>query len=268
MKKILSLISALAVILSISACGGEEKKPGTENKGEGGKVTQVIFGGDSPKEEEGDTSAEAIEFLKENHPYYYENFYEKRSKAPLTFVSSTSVDGADPVVSEIYVKDDDTMAVIGFDALGRKTRILYDGKMGYQIYDEEKKIYSMEYGKETVKQSIENTLMKLKYSFVSESGYNVVDKEFNGKSYICYMISSYNPYTDSTATSEYYFNSDTNEPEYIVSGSSVSEILEFSDTISDESIFDIPTGYTEGTVEALNEEIMAALSEQQEQQAQ
>lgn len=262
MKKILSLISAFAVILSISACGNEEKKPETE--GEGGKVTQVIFGGDSP-EEEGDTSAEAIAFLKENHSYYYENFYEKRSKAPLTFVSSTSVDGADSVVSEIYVKDEDTMAVIGFDALGRKTRIIYDGKMGYQIYDEEKKLYSMEYGEETVTKSIENTLMKLKYSYVSESGYNVVEKEYNGKSYICYMISTFNPYINGDSVSEYYFDPKTNELEYIISDAAVSEILEFSNTISDESIFDIPTGYTEGTVEALNEEIMAALSEQQAQ---
>lgn len=266
MKKILSLISAFAVILSISACGGEEKKPETESTDGNGKVTQVVFGGDSPEEEEGDTSAEAIEFLKENHPYYYEHFYEKRSKAPLTFISSTSVNDAEPVTTEIYVKDEDTMAVIGYDALGRKTRIIYDGKMGYQVYDEEKRLYSKEYGEENIRTSVENALMKLKYSTVSDSRYSTVSKEYNGKKYICYMISTFNPYMNGDSVGEYYFDSDTNELEYIITDGAVAEVVEFSNTISDESIFDIPTGYTEGTVEALNEEIMNALDEKQQAQ--
>ena len=51
MKKIFSIIAAFAVILSISSCGSETKKETEETKASGGKVTQTVFGGDSPEEE-------------------------------------------------------------------------------------------------------------------------------------------------------------------------------------------------------------------------
>ena len=205
MKKILSLISAAAVILCLSSCGSEEKKP--EKESSGGKVTQVIYGNDAP--EEGDTSAEAIEFLKEYHPFFYENYFAIRSQAPLTFVSSVTEGENDPVTTSIYVRDEDTMAIVGFDALGRSVRVLYDGKTGYQIYDDEKKIYSQEYGEEIVKSSVESGLAKVKYSSVSESGYNSYAKEYNGKKYLCYSISSVSPFTGQTISTEYLFETET-----------------------------------------------------------
>lgn len=263
MKKILSVISAFAVILTIASCGSNNKPEETKASDE--KVTQVVFGGDSPKEEEGDTSKEAIEFLKENYPYFYENFFSMRNRIPLTFISSTKQGENDVVTTEVYIKDEDTMTIIGNDALGRKTRIIYDKDMAYQIYDTEKKIYKTEYGEELVKNNIENTTMKQKYSVVSESGYQFIDsKEHDGKNYKCYIISSYNPYVQGYVATEYYFDMQTDEIRYIITQGVVSEVMLLSNEISDESVFDIPTDYTEDTVENLNEEIMNELSKAQE----
>lgn len=263
MKKILSVISALAVILTIASCGSNNKPE--ETKESDGKVTQVIFGGDSPKEEEGDTSKEAIEFLKENHPYFYENFFSMRNHIPLAFISSTSTGDSEAVTTEIYVKDEDTMAIVGYDALGRKTRIIYDKDKAYQIYDTEKKLYKQDYDETLVKTAVENTTMKQKYSVVSESGYQFVDsKERDGKTYKCYVISSYNPYVQGFVATEYYFDKETDEIRYIVIQDVVSEVKLLSNEIPDESVFDIPTDYTEDTVENLNTEIMNELSKTQE----
>lgn len=262
MKKILSIISAFAVILSMAACGSENKAE--ETKESGGKVTQVVFGDDSPKEEEGDTSKEAIEFLKENHPYFYDNFFSVRNNIPLSFISSTKIGDEEAVVTEIYVKDEDTMTIVGNDALGRRTRIVHDKDTAYQIYDEEKKLYKKVYDEETVKTLVANTTMKPQYSVVSESGYSFADREYDGKTYSCYVISAYNPYVEGYVSTEYYFDKETKEIKYIVSQGSVSEVVLLSNEISDESVFDIPTDYEEDTVENLNEEIINKLSEEQE----
>lgn len=263
MKKIISIISALAVILSIASCGSDNKKA-EETKESGGKVTQVVFGGDSPEEEEGDTSAEAIAFLKENHPYFYENFFSKRNNIPLAFISSTKVGEDEAVTTEMYVKDEDTMVIVGHDALGRKTRVIYDKDTAYQIYDEDKKLYKQPYDEKDVITAVESTIMKPKYSFVSQSGYNVISKEYNGENYICYIISTYDVYSQDNVDAEYYFDNETNEIKYIITQGAVAEVKLLSNEIPDESVFDIPSDYTEDTVEKLNEEIMNELTKEQE----
>ena len=260
MKKILSIVSALAVVLAIASCGSENKKE--NDKENDGKVTQVVFGGDNPTEEEGDTSAEAIEFLKENQSYFYENFFSKRNHIPLAYISSTK--GEEEVITEVYVKDEDTMAIVGNDALGRKTRIIYDKDKAYQVYDEEKKLYKKEYDAETIKTAVENTIMKQKYSVVSQSSYSFYDKDYEGKTYNCSIISAYNPYAEGVVSTEYYFDKETNEIKYIISQDVVSEVKLLSNEIPDESVFDIPSDYEEDTVEKLNEEIMEELSKAQE----
>lgn len=263
MKKIISIISALAVILSIASCGSDNKKA-EETKESDGKVTQVIFGGDSPEEEEGDTSAEAIEFFKENHPYFYENFFSKRNSMPLALISSTTVGEEEAVTTEMYVKDEDTMAIVGYDALGRKTRIIYDKDMAYQIYDEDKKLYKQDYSEKEIITMVESAIMKSNYSFVSKSDYSLTSKEYNGKDYVCYIVSVYDVYSQSVVDTEYYFDNETNEIKYIITRNAVAEVKLLSNEIPDESVFDIPSDYTEDTVEKLNEEIMNELTKEQE----
>lgn len=266
MKKILSIISALAVILSIASCGAVNKpaeETTEETKKSGGKVTQVVVGGDNI-EKEGDTSKEAIEFLKKYQPYFYDNFYSKRNQMPLAYISSTKVGEGEAVTTEVYVKDEATMVIIGKDALGRKTRIIYDNNKAYQIYDEEKKLYKKDISEELLKTTIENSMMKTKYSSVSESRYETVSKDFEGKSYTCCIISSYDNYSQEYTDTEYYFDNETNEIRYIVLQGAVSEVKLLSNEIPDESIFDIPVDYAEDTVENLNEEIMNELTKNQE----
>lgn len=263
MKKIFSIIAAFAVILSISSCGSETKKETEETKASGGKVTQTVFGGDSP-EEEVDTSAEAIAYLKENQEYFYENFFSKRNHIPLALITTTSIGGEDAVTSEIYVKDEDTMAIVGYDALGRKTRIIYDKDMAYQIYDAEKKLYKQEYPEDQIKAGVESTIMKPDYSIVSKSLYNIESKDYKGKDYVCYTITAMDPYSGAMVSTEYYFDKETDEVKYIVNDNMSSEVNLLSAEIPDESVFDIPSGYAEDTVDNLNEEIMNELTKEQE----
>ena len=275
MKKILSIISALAVILSIASCGagngnnsettteattGASADAGEETTKKGGKVTQVINIG----EPEEDTSEEAKQFLKENYPYFYDNFYSIRSGMPLSFVSSTTVGENDAVVTEMYIKDADTMVIVGNDALGRKTRIVYDTDTCYQIYDDKKEMYKSKYGAEFVGNCVESAVLKAQYDTVSSSEYSTMDKEYDGKLYNGFAVSAKKEDTNSTSMVTYYFDKDTNEIKYIISDSSVSEIKLLSNEIADESVFDIPTDYTEDTIENLNEAIMNELTKNQE----
>ncbi len=262
MKKILSIVSALAVMLTIASCGSENKNE--NDKGSDGKVTQVIYGDGTPTEEEGDTSAEAIEYMKENHPFFYDNFFSKRNHIPLAFISSTKTGEGEAVATEIYVKDEDTMAIVGNDALGRRTRIIYDKDKAYQIYDEDKKLYKQDYDEAEIITAVENTIMKPKYSIVRDSAFNQKENDYNGVDYNCYIVSYYDVYSKSVVDTEYYFDKNTNEIRYIMSQGVVSEVKLLSNEIPDESVFDIPSDYEEDTVEKLNEEIMEELSKAQE----
>lgn len=271
MKKILSIISALAVILSIASCNsGNENNPGTtteassgateETSKGGGKVTQVInIGG--PEE---DTSEEAKQFLKDNYPYYYDNFYSLRSSMPLSFIASTTEEGSTPVVTEIYVKDADTMAIIGNDALGRRTRIVYDTNAAYQIYDDAKELYKQKFSEEVIEKYVKSVILNAQYDAVSSSEYTTMDKEYDGKLYNGFVVSVEKEDTNSKSMVTYYFDKDTNEIKYIISDSSVSEIKLLSNEITDERIFDIPSDYSEDTIENLNEAIMNELTKNQE----
>ena len=273
MKKILSVISALAVILSIASCGaGNGNNPGTtteattgasadaseETTKKGEKVTQVInIGG--PEE---DTSEEAKQFLKENYPYYYDNFYSLRSSMPLSFIASTTEEGSTPVVTEIYVKDADTMAIIGNDALGRRTRIVYDTNAAYQIYDDAKELYKQKFSEEVIEKYVKSVILNAQYDDVSESQYTTADKEYNGVTYTCFTISSLGEGGQTEAVADYYFDKDTNEIKYIISKSSTSEIKLLSNEAADDSIFVIPSDYSEDTIDSLNNKIMEELSKQ------
>lgn len=265
MKKILSIISAFAVILSIASCGsGKEETTETQaetTKASGSKVTQVVNIGGEPEE---DTSEEAKAFLKENYPYFYDNFFSLRSGIPLSFVSSTKEQGKEAVVTEIYVKDEDTMVIVGNDALGRKTRIVYDTDTCYQMYDDKKEMYKSKYGAEFIGNCVESAGLKPQYDLVSQSRYSTMDKEYEGSLYTCFVVSSYNEETETMVNVEYYFDKETNQIKYIITGDNVSEIKLLSNEITDESVFDIPSDYSEDTIENLNEAIIDELTKLQE----
>ena len=77
MKKTAYILAAAVLVATMAGCnsnsGSEEPK--------GGKVTQIAFQADSPKE---DTTEEALTFLKEQVPLF-SKYLETRMQYPLTF---------------------------------------------------------------------------------------------------------------------------------------------------------------------------------------
>lgn len=236
MKKIIAILTAAALILSAAGCNTDEKPSETSGttKSKDGKVTQVIFG--SPEEEEEDTSAEALAFLKEQIPLYA-RYLETRRSIPLTYETAVVSEGA-RVEAGVYIKDSETFAVSATDEDGNTIRVVYKDGMAYEVDEAERTIRYMKYSAESTAALVEGYRIKLKLSEVQKCTYVDDIDELNGVTYQHEII-----YDENSSPSNFYYDMETGDLRFIRVGEEINEVLVLNNEVK-ESAFDVPTDYT------------------------
>lgn len=234
MKKIISIIAAAALILTAAGCNGETDTAETTAAGEAtsGKThTQVAYSSD-----EGDTTEEALEYLREYVPLYVK-FMEKRMMYPLVFETSITESGESLGTAGIYILDDHTLATSSTTPAGETVRLVFKGGMVYQIESATKTVYSREYTEENAKSLVSDYLIKINLSEVEKCSFVDDYEELNGVTYKHEII-----YSADGDPSNYYYDEATEEIKYIRIGEQISEVLRLENT-ADESAFEIPSDY-------------------------
>lgn len=234
MKKIISIIAAAALILTAAGCNGETDTAETTAAGEAtsGKThTQVAYSSD-----EGDTTEEALEYLREYVPLYVK-FMEKRMMYPLVFETSITESGESLGTAGIYILDDHTLATSSTTPAGETVRLVFKDGMVYQIESATKTVYSREYTEENAKSLVSDYLIKINLSEVEKCSFVDDYEELNGVTYKHEII-----YSADGDPSNYYYDEATDEIKYIRIGEQISEVLRLENT-ADESAFEIPSDY-------------------------
>lgn len=249
MKKILAILAAGALLLTMAGCNTEEKPSDTSETTKGsGKVTQIVFGEDNePKE---DTTEEALNYLRERIPLYT-RYLETRRTIPLSFETAVTNEGA-RVEAGIYIKDEQTLALTAKDEDGNLIRVVYRDGMAYEITDADRTVTYMKYSEDLTKELVGSYRIKLTLSDVEKCTYTSDSEELNGVSYKHETISAEN-----SSPSNFYFDAETEKLRFIRIGEEISEVLVLSNEVT-ESAFEIPTDYTMVDYDAKTAEATAA----------
>lgn len=251
MKKIISIFITAALILSTAACGNNED---SSKKDADGKVTQVAFG--APEEE--DTTKEAIEYLNTQIPLFAK-YLETRRGIPLTFKTEVNTPDTSEI-TEICIRDKDSVAVSATNSNGDVTRIVYMDKAMYYIDNDEKTIYVSESTKEGIRGVVDSYRLNIKLEDAQMFNYESDTATYNDTSYKHEVIYS------GSAPAHYYYDEGTEELKYIVSGETETKVLVLENTV-DEDIFELPAGYKKATYEEYIEKIRAEQASEAQTQA-
>lgn len=244
MKKIVLAIIASALVLATAACGTAEKTEET-TKGTGGKVTQVLY--DTPQEE--DTTEEAIEYLKTKIPLFAK-YLETRRSIPLTFETEVTTPDTHEFTG-IYIRDDKSIAVSAVDDFGNEFRMIYMDETVYFVNDEDKTIYSYESSEEGIKNVVESYRLKIKLSDAESNSY--VD-DFDYYKDVLYKHEII--YSDRANPSHYFYDENTEELKYIVSGENETKVLALENTVKEE-MFELPAGYKKADMQEYVDKVRA-----------
>ena len=235
MKKTAYILAAAVLVATMAGCnsnsGSEEPK--------GGKVTQIAFQADSPKE---DTTEEALTFLKEQVPLF-SKYLETRMQYPLTFETETEVDGS-IIKAAMYIKDESTACYEATDSSGYTNRNIYSKDMLYVIEGRERMIYTNPTTEEAVKENIAANLLTIDADEAKSFSYVCDYDYFNDVLYKHEII-----YNSSGAGTRYFFDENPEELVYIVTNEQTTKITKLKNEV-DESVFELPSDY--GTMD-LNE---------------
>lgn len=228
MKKFIAALLAGAMILSLTGCSGEDKKPDSTTQ-----VTQVAFG--EVEEDKPDTTSEALEFLKTKVPLF-SKYLETRMQYPLTFETEVATKNGTEYAG-IYIRDDKTIYLKSVDADGNVSKTIYVDNTLYYVVDSEKAVYHKNYTEQECKDLVSSFLLKIDIDEAKSFNY-VQDYDFlDGVEYKHEII-----YDAESNASEYFFDETTEELKYVVANKQTSKILELSNTV-DTTLFEIPEDY-------------------------
>lgn len=226
MKKTAYILAAVLLIGALSGCSGNETPDSTK---ENGKVTQVVF----QKPEEKDTTNEAIEYLRTQVPLFAK-YVEKRNSIPLAYeVEVTTEEGTQ--TASVYIRDEKSISFLATDVDGNNSGTIYADKMCYVFSEKDNTLYQSEVSNDTCKELVDSNMLKIDIDDAKEMAYAADTDYFNDVLYNHEVISSPgNPVT------HYYFDQQTDELVYIVTGNQVTKITKFQNEVN-ESAFEIPT---------------------------
>lgn len=256
MKKIIAVLLTSALLLTAAGCGKEDE---TKNESsETTKVTQVAF--QSPEEED-DTTAEAVEYLKTQVPLF-SKYLETRMQLPLTYEVNIETPEGTQFVG-MYAKDDSTLAHVVTGTDGSTETVIYTPEKLYYIIDADKTVYVSDYSEENAKEAVSASMLRINADDAKNSRYISDYDYYNNVLYKHEII-----YTDGYAESHYFYDEATDALKYIVTGDMVTEVVALSNEV-DETKFEIPEDYAESDLNAyleqqLEEEIQARAGEAQQ----
>ncbi|MBO6302752.1 MAG: hypothetical protein J6N15_09980 [Ruminiclostridium sp.] len=257
MKKFLAVF-ALTALLAVSACNNNGAgQPADTSAAEttGKKVTAVAF----ESEERPDTTEDALKYIEQNAPLYY-NYLKLRRSVPLT-LEATTTSGDETIFSGLYIKDKDNIAQYSKSSSGVEKTVLYMTDKAYEINHTTKTVYTFDCGTEDVEIMYKSLSLAVIYlDDVMASTYATDTAEYEGTEYDRVAITSaLDPTKEmsdtNSVTSYHYFDKSSGSTAYTITESgehrSVSKIERFENAFDNDSIFTVPTDYTQKTYEDL-----------------
>ncbi len=259
MKKLIAIL-ALAGILAVTGCNNGNNPAGTGSAetttavSTGKKVTAVAF----EAEEKPDTTEDALKYLEQNAPLYY-NYLKSRRSVPLTF-EATSKSGDSTLFSGLYIKDKNNIAQYSKSSDGVEKTVLYMTDKAYEINHTTKTVYTFNCGAEDVEIMYKALTLAVIYADeVMAATYQTDTAEYEGVEYDRLTIGSAldpeQPMSDENKTATYhYFDKTTGQLVYTFSGddgSIVSKVDRFENVFDNDSIFNVPDDYTQKSYEDL-----------------
>lgn len=203
---------------------------GTENTTGSGKKSEVVY-----TAEENDTTQMSLDYLRERVPLYTK-YMEKHAKMPMTLVSEIN-DANGKTTTGIYVKDETHMVVNSIKPDGSETRIVYIQDKTYQVEPENKVIYVFNSGEDSVKESVRKTLANINISDAAQATYNCDTGTYENVTYNRESIK----FED--FSSEFYFDTETDDLVYVVQKNSVTKIVRFENNFTNDELLVLPEEY-------------------------
>lgn len=231
MKKFLSVILALGIIFTVSGCNKDKNPEETTEGGSGEQVFEV--GG---KE---DTTDEAVVYLSEKVPYFAK-YLEKRMGIPLTYEIE-----AGSAKAGIYIMDESKVCHYSMDEAGNSSATIYYDDKIYYIDHAAKIVYEGDVTVDASKAMVENYRLRIDVDDAKVNAYNSYEEEYEGVTYKYETIAT--PAGDVT---EYYYDMNSGDLVYIVSGGQVNKVTALTDKV-DEKHFEIPEDYERSTTAEL-----------------
>ena len=263
MKKIIAVFALICVFAAAGCNNGEASKTTTAapspeattttaavSVDEDGKKSQVVF--DAGERE--DTTEEALAYLEKECPLF-KKYLDMRRSVPLTF--ETTVGTADgEYKTGLYIKDAENFAEYSKDPAGNETTVLYMKDTAYQITSADKTVFKYDCGETEVKSMSEAVrLSEIFLDDVQSTSYSYGPYEYEGVEYHKVTITP-----AEGASSEMYFDINTDKLVLSVANGSVSMVDTFENSFTKDEIFNIPEDYE---VKSFNEYL-----EELQQQAQ
>ena len=241
MKKAVAIL-VLGAMLAMSGCNSDKKKDESQT------TTTAVSDADSTTKETKVTemaitmgtteivSPEALDFISKAAPLY-RKYIEKRMSIPLIMECKiTNNEGT--VLRSLYIKEDESVSTYAKNKDGSESDTIYSLNGCYFLDHTEKKAYQFKYTDERAKEYMD----AYKYSIamkdvvtISETGNG--EAEYNGTSY------KYEKLIDADGETTYYFDKNTDDLKFIVSGDTTTEILKIEAAEPDNSHFTVPDGY-------------------------
>lgn len=254
MKKVLSAF-LIAFILTAAGCGNNQAEETTQNttKGENGKVTNVVY--ENPVQ---DTTKEALVVLEEKVPLFAK-YLKTRMSTPMTVETSAVLENGSTFTGGVYIKDEVTAALTSNVSDGTSSKVIYSKDMAYQIDDSTKTVYYLKQSEDVTKDIVGQYILKIDIEDVNKCTFERDTAELDGVTYNREIVHDGNG-----GTSEYYFDTATDNIRYIKSGENLNKFEKLENAIADESIFEIPADYEQVSYEEFQKQLQ---EQQQEEQA-
>lgn len=249
MKKTAYILAAAMLIATLAGCDGNSGS----DKSKDGKVTQVAF--QTP--EEPDTTDQAVAYLKTQVPLFAK-YLETRMQYPLTY--ETEVQTAEGTMkAAIYIKSASEICFSSTDTNGYTSRTIYSGKDVYAISDVDQVIYESKTTKEAVKEVVEENLLKIDYNEACLMTYEASETPdyYNDVLYKHEII-----YSEPGKGVHYYFDVNTDDLVYVVSGETVTKVTRLDNEVSEDP-FSLPMSYKTKPLEEYLAELAAEQAAEQ-----
>ena len=228
MKKTAYILAAALLIGALSGCSGNKTPDSTK---ENGKVTQVAV----PEIQKNNTTNEALEYLRTQVPLFAK-YVEKRNSIPLTYeVEITTEEGTQ--TASINIRNEKSVSFLATDVYGNHSGTIYTDNMCYVISEEEKTVYHSKVTEATCKELVTVNQMNISVTDAHLFSYETDLDYYNDVLYKHEVIN-----ISPDEATHYYFDQQTDELVYIVTGNQVTKITRFQNEVN-ESAFEIPSDY-------------------------
>ncbi len=242
-KRITAAFAAAIMILAAAGCNGG--KPATTTAASASQTSdnstsQVAYASD-----EVDTSAEALEYLRNTVPLFA-NYLDTRRKSPLSFETTVQTSEGE-WKSCVYIKDARNAVLSTVDPSGAETRTVYAQDKCFQLDSVNKKAYVQTLTDTRLLGLVDSLLLKLRYSEVIEARYTTGTGTIQGTEYDCESIGTGEPGNDTV----YYFDKNSRNLVYIKDGDALSKVLRIENVFDKDDMLSIPADYEQLTYQDL-----------------